>query len=57
MGSSRTGASVRSADKKLGKKRSAEVREASDVRNIRWCDYDDPAADRARERREPVEQR
>ena len=57
VGSSRTTASVRSADKKLGKKRSAEVREASDVRNIRWCDYDDPAADRARERREPVEQR
>ena len=37
VGSSRTAASVRSADKKLGKKRSAEVREASDVRNIRWC--------------------
>ena len=49
QGTERTEASVRSADRKLGKKRSAEIRRATPERNIQWCEYDE---DRA-----PVKQR
>lgn len=38
-GTERTEASVRSADKKLGKERSGEVRRTTDTGNMQWCEY------------------
>ena len=54
QGTPRTEASVRSADKKLSKERSGEIRKATPEKNLRWCEYEpqDPKASR----RQPVEQ-
>ena len=50
----RTEASVRSADRKLSQKRSAEIRKATPEKNLRWCEYDPHEAKASR--RKPVEQ-
>ena len=46
--------SVRSADKKLSKERSGEIRKATPEKNLRWCEYD--PQDTKASRRQPVEQ-
>ncbi len=60
QGTERTEASVRSADKKLSKERSREVRRATPESNIEWCDYADSDGWKKRSagtpRRQPVEQ-
>jgi len=54
-GTDRTEASVRSADRKLGKERSGEIRRATPVTDMQWCEYDShPSA--GKRRRQPVEQ-
>ena len=50
----RTEASVRSADKKLSKERSGEIRKATPEKNLRWCEYE--PQDTKASRRQPVEQ-
>ena len=54
QGTARTEASVRSADRKLGKKRSEEIRRATPEKNMQWCRYDEERV-RSSER-QPVEQ-
>ena len=54
QGTPRTEASVRSADKKLSKERSGEIRKATPEKNLRWCEYD--PQDTKASRRQPVEQ-
>ncbi len=54
QGTTRTEASVRSTDKKLGKERSHEIRKATSEKNIQWCEYD--AGHMAMCHRQPVEQ-
>lgn len=54
QGTSRTLASVRSADKKLSKERSGEIRSATPQSDLEWCDY--AAGKRTRKQRRPVEQ-
>ena len=54
QGTSRTLASVRSADKKLSKERSGEIRSATPQSDLEWCDY--AAEKRTRKQRRPVEQ-
>ena len=60
QGTERTEASVRSADKKLSKERSREVRRATPERNLEWCEYSPAENDKkgtaSRSRRRPVEQ-
>lgn len=51
QGTDRTEASVRSADKKLSKLRSREIRSAMPEKNQQWCDYSEAAS-----RLEPLEQ-
>ena len=53
-GTERTEASVRNADKKLGKERSGEVRRATESQNQQWCEYG--AGKAATRKREPVGQ-
>ena len=53
-GSDRTLASVRTADRKLGKQRSGEIRRAVSEGEQQWCDYGAPTESTAE--REPVEQ-
>ena len=53
-GSNRTLASVRTADRKLGKERSGEIRRAVPDGEQQWCDYGAPTV--GKKRREPVEQ-
>ncbi len=38
-GTRRTEASVRSADKKLAKERSGEIRRSTETENQQWCEY------------------
>ena len=52
-GTDRTEASVRSADKKLGKERSGEIRKATPEKNLQWSSYGE---ERKAEKRKPVEQ-
>lgn len=52
QGTDRTEASVRSADKKLSKLRSREIRSTTPEKNLQWCDY----SDAEQSLREPVEQ-
>ena len=54
QGTERTEASVRSADRKLGKKRSTEIRRATPDKNLQWCRYDEAGV--SRKQRQPVEQ-
>ena len=54
QGTPRTEASVRSADKKLSKDRSGEIRKATPEKNLRWCEYE--PQDTKASRRQPVEQ-
>ena len=54
QGTPRTLASVRSADKKLSKERSGEIRSATPQGDLEWCDY--AAEKRKRKQRRPVEQ-
>ena len=54
QGTPRTEASVRSADKKLSKERSGEIRKATPEKNLRWCEYE--PQDTKASRRQPVEQ-
>lgn len=53
-GSRRTLASVRTADRKLGKERSAEIRRAVPEGEQQWCDYD--AVGERRTKQQAVEQ-
>lgn len=57
-GTERTAASVRSADKKLSKVRSGEIRKATSKREgLQWCDYDTSQQKSSSvRRRRPVEQ-
>lgn len=45
---------VRSADKKLSKERSGEIRKATPEKNLRWCEHE--PQDTKASRRQPVEQ-
>ena len=54
QGTPRTEASVRSADKKLSKERSGEIRKATPEKNLRWCEYE--PQDTKASCRQPVEQ-
>ena len=54
QGTPRTEASVRSADKKLSKERSGEIRKATPEKNLRWCEYE--PQDTKASRHQPVEQ-
>jgi len=51
-GTERTLASVRAADRALGKKRSDEIRRATPEKNLQWCEYDEQALEKEYE---PVE--
>ncbi len=52
-GTDRTEASVRSADKKLSKERSGEIRKATPEKNLQWSRYEDG---KKADKRKPVEQ-
>lgn len=52
-GTDRTTSSVRTADKRLSKERSQEIKHATPTSNLQWSDYD---AERKVRRREPAEQ-
>ena len=54
QGTPRTEASVRSADKKLSKQRSSEIRKATPEKNLQWSQYD--SQDTKAPRRQPVGQ-
>ncbi|MDE6779248.1 MAG: manganese catalase family protein [Alistipes sp.] len=55
QGTDRTEASVRAADRKLGKRRSEEIRSATPQKDMQWCEYGSrPSAKKPR--RQPVEQ-
>lgn len=54
QGTDRTLASVRSADRKLSRERSGEVRRATPSDEQQWCEYDGPEV--SSRRRQPVEQ-
>ena len=54
QGTPRTEASVRSADKKLGKQRSDEIRKATPEKNLQWSEYDSQSIETSRH--QPVEQ-
>ena len=54
QGTARTLASVRTADKKLGKERSGEIRSATPEHDLQWCDY--ATEKKSRKQRRPVEQ-
>lgn len=53
VGTDRTTSSVRTADKRLSKERSQEIKRATPTSNLQWSDYD---AERKVRRREPAEQ-
>ena len=55
-GSERTTASVRAADRKLGKERSSEIRRAVPQGEQQWCRYDGSGCRGQKQQREPVEQ-